>query len=68
MKWIPQRGARLAVRLRKPPWDTLTDLNIADYLCAVVYERRGCHAREARAMGPEHRRKLYVEQVLWSVA
>ena len=46
----------------------LTDLDIdADHLCAVVYERRGCHAREARAMGPEHRRKLYVEQAVASV-
>jgi len=68
VKWIPQRGARLAVRLLKYPWGNLTDLDIADSLCVVVSERRGRHAREARVMGPEHRRKLYVEQVLWSVA
>ena len=44
-----------------PDTAVLTDLDIADHLCAVVYERRGSYSREARAVGPEHQRKLYAD-------
>ena len=37
-----------------PDTTVLADLNVADDLCAVVYERRGGYSRGARAVGPKH--------------
>ena len=42
-----------------PDATILSDLDVANDLCAFVYKRRRSHLRKTDAVGPKHLRKLY---------
>ena len=44
-----------------PHTAVLADADVANHLCALVYERRGSHLRETIPVGPKHLSKLYAE-------